>query len=80
MVKQNNVPFKDKPVKTTYMWRDLLRRLAADEDIGHISMQESGRLFPQLAQWPPPYPIDSELRAQRSGPRHGAPPPATTPD
>ena len=65
MVKQNNVPFKDKPVKTAYMWRDLLRRLAADEDIGHLSMQESGRLFPELAQWPPPYPIDPELRAQR---------------
>jgi hypothetical protein len=65
MVKQNNIPFKDKPEKTAYMWRDLLRRLAADEDIAQIAMQETGRLFPELAQWPPRYPIDPELRAQR---------------
>lgn len=26
MVEQNNIPFKDKPVKTAYMWRDLERR------------------------------------------------------
>lgn len=26
MVEQNNIPFKDKPVKTAYMWRDIGRR------------------------------------------------------
>ena len=26
MLEQNNVPFKDKPVKTAYMWRDIERR------------------------------------------------------
>jgi 2-hydroxychromene-2-carboxylate isomerase len=26
MLEQNNVPFKDKPVKTAYMWRDMERR------------------------------------------------------
>ena len=26
MVEQNNIPFKDKPMKTAYMWRDLERR------------------------------------------------------
>lgn len=26
MVEQNNIPFKDKPVKTAYMWRDIARR------------------------------------------------------
>ncbi|MHC9236010.1 DsbA family protein [Pseudooceanicola sp. 502str34] len=26
MVQQNNIPFKDKPVKTAYMWRDIARR------------------------------------------------------
>ncbi len=26
MIKQNNIPFKDKPVKTAYMWRDIERR------------------------------------------------------
>jgi 2-hydroxychromene-2-carboxylate isomerase len=26
MVVQNNIPFKDKPVKTAYMWRDIQRR------------------------------------------------------
>jgi len=26
MVQQNNVPFKDKPVKAAYMWRDIERR------------------------------------------------------
>jgi len=28
MVEQNNIPFKDKPVKTAYMWRDIERRAA----------------------------------------------------
>jgi 2-hydroxychromene-2-carboxylate isomerase len=26
MIEQNNIPFKDKPVKTAYMWRDVERR------------------------------------------------------
>jgi len=26
MIEQNNIPFKDKPVKTAYMWRDIGRR------------------------------------------------------
>ncbi|WP_353472275.1 DsbA family protein [Salipiger sp. H15] len=26
MLSQNNVPFRDKPVKTAYMWRDIARR------------------------------------------------------
>ena len=26
MVEQNNIPFRDKPVKTAYMWRDIERR------------------------------------------------------
>lgn len=26
MIEQNNIPFKDKPVKTAYMWRDIKRR------------------------------------------------------
>ena len=26
MIEQNNVPFKDKPVKAAYMWRDIERR------------------------------------------------------
>ncbi len=26
MVEQNNIPFKDKPIKTAYMWRDIQRR------------------------------------------------------
>ena len=26
MIEQNNIPFKDKPVKTEYMWRDIERR------------------------------------------------------
>jgi 2-hydroxychromene-2-carboxylate isomerase len=29
MVEQNNIPFKDKPVKTAYMWRDIERRAEA---------------------------------------------------
>lgn len=26
MIEQNNIPFRDKPVKTAYMWRDMERR------------------------------------------------------
>ncbi len=26
MIEQNNIPFKDKPVKSAYMWRDIERR------------------------------------------------------
>jgi 2-hydroxychromene-2-carboxylate isomerase len=29
MVEQNNIPLKDKPVKTAYMWRDIERRAEA---------------------------------------------------
>ncbi len=29
MLEQNNIPFRDKPVKLAYMWRDLDRRAAA---------------------------------------------------
>ncbi|MCA0941040.1 2-hydroxychromene-2-carboxylate isomerase [Salipiger pacificus] len=28
MTAQNNIPFKDKPAKTAYMWRDIARRAA----------------------------------------------------
>lgn len=28
MIEQNNIPFKDKPVKAAYMWRDIERRAA----------------------------------------------------
>jgi 2-hydroxychromene-2-carboxylate isomerase len=28
MILQNNIPFRDKPVKTAYMWRDIERRAA----------------------------------------------------
>jgi 2-hydroxychromene-2-carboxylate isomerase len=26
MIEQNNIPFRDKPIKAAYMWRDLARR------------------------------------------------------
>ncbi len=26
MIEQNNIPFRDKPIKTAYMWRDMERR------------------------------------------------------
>lgn len=42
MVEQNNIPFRDKPVKTEYMWRDIERRAA-------------GRGVPALV--PAPYPL-----------------------
>ncbi len=42
MIKQNNIPFKDKPVKTAYMWRDIERRA------------ESYGLSPKI---PAPYPL-----------------------
>jgi len=29
MIQQNNIPFKDKPEKAAYMWRDIERRAAA---------------------------------------------------
>jgi 2-hydroxychromene-2-carboxylate isomerase len=42
MTVQNNIPFKDKPVKTAYMWRDIERRAARHD------------LTPRI---PAPYPI-----------------------
>ena len=42
MIEQNNIPFKDKPVKTAYMWRDIERRA------------ERYGLTPKL---PAPYPL-----------------------
>ncbi|HUH84385.1 MAG TPA: 2-hydroxychromene-2-carboxylate isomerase [Stellaceae bacterium] len=52
MIEQNNIPFRGKPVKTTYMWRDLERR-AARHGIAFVK--------------PPPYPVDPEGLAARVG-------------
>ncbi|GLS36831.1 hypothetical protein GCM10010869_24220 [Mesorhizobium tianshanense] len=51
MVQQNNVPFKDKPVKVAYMWRDVERRA-----------QRYG-LTPKL---PAPYPLPASCSPARS--------------
>ncbi len=48
MVAQNNIPFRDKPVKAAYMWRDIERRAARY------------RLTPRL---PAPYPLPELVRA-----------------
>lgn len=42
MVEQNNIPFKDKPVKSAYMWRDIGRRAA---------------MYDLAASLPAPYPL-----------------------
>ena len=50
MVEQNNIPFKDKPVKTAYMWRDVQRRA-----------QQYG-LSPKI---PAPYPLTGLVLANQ---------------
>jgi 2-hydroxychromene-2-carboxylate isomerase len=50
MVEQNNIPFKDKPVKTAYMWRDIERRA------------ETYGLKPSL---PAPYPLPGLVLANQ---------------
>jgi len=50
MVAQNNVPFRDKPVKAAYMWRDIERRAAIHG------------LTPKL---PAPYPLPGLVLANR---------------
>lgn len=45
MLEQNNIPFRDKPVKTAYMWRDVERRAA-----------RHGLPFAGI----PPYPVDPD--------------------
>ncbi len=50
MIEQNNIPFKDKPVKTAYMWRDIERRA-----------RRYG-LHPRL---PAPYPLQGLVLANR---------------
>lgn len=52
MIEQNNIPFRDKPVKLAYMWRDIERRAA-----------RYGLPF----KHPPPYPVDPENLASRVG-------------
>ena len=42
MIEQNNIPFKDKPVKSAYMWRDIARR---------------AQLYGLQPQLPAPYPL-----------------------
>jgi 2-hydroxychromene-2-carboxylate isomerase len=50
MIEQNNIPFKDKPVKAAYMWRDIERRA-----------QRYG-LSPRL---PAPYPLPGLVLANQ---------------
>jgi 2-hydroxychromene-2-carboxylate isomerase len=52
MIEQNNIPFRGKPIKTKYMWRDAERR-AARHGIPFAG--------------PPPYPVDPENLANRVG-------------
>jgi 2-hydroxychromene-2-carboxylate isomerase len=52
MIEQNNIPFRGKPVKSKYMWRDIERR-AARHGIQFIR--------------PPQYPVDSNNLANRVG-------------
>ncbi|MDB5854782.1 MAG: DsbA oxidoreductase [Herminiimonas sp.] len=51
-VEQNNIPFKDKPVKAQYMWRDIERRAA---------------LFGLEWRGIPPYPVDRSGLCNRLG-------------
>ncbi|MEP3329239.1 2-hydroxychromene-2-carboxylate isomerase [Sedimentitalea sp.] len=50
MIEQKNIPFKDKPVKTAYMWRDIERRA------------ESYGLDPRI---PAPYPLPGLVLANQ---------------
>ena len=52
MLEQNNIPFRGKPVKMRYMWRDIERRAA-----------RYGIPFRGV----PPYPVDPENLANRVG-------------
>ena len=52
MIEQNNIPFRDKPVKMQYMWRDIERRAA-----------RYGIPFDRV----PTYPVDPESLANRVG-------------
>ena len=47
MIEQNNIPFRDKPIKAAYMWRDIARRAG---------------MYGLKPKLPAPYPLrDSEL-------------------
>ena len=50
MVEQNNIPFKDKPTKTAYMWRDIERR---------------AQKYGLKATIPAPYPLPELVLANR---------------
>ena len=52
MIEQNNIPFRGKPVKTKYMWRDIERRA-----------EQYGIAFGTI----PPYPVDPEDLGNRVG-------------
>jgi 2-hydroxychromene-2-carboxylate isomerase len=52
MIEQNNIPFRDKPVKARYMWRDIERRA----DRYGIPFEK-----------PPVYPVEPDLVATRVG-------------
>ena len=80
MLAQNNVPFRDKPVKTAYMWRDMERRaeiyglainVPAPYPLPHLPLANCVALLGMSEGWGEAYTVETYKRwfqdAQEAG-------------
>jgi 2-hydroxychromene-2-carboxylate isomerase len=83
MVEQNNIPFRDKPVKLAYMWRDLARRAAgrglaasipAPYPLAHLSFANQVALLGMHEGWGEAYVIETYRRWFEQGEAAGEDP------
>jgi 2-hydroxychromene-2-carboxylate isomerase len=82
MIEQNNIPFRDKPIKTAYMWRDIERRaemygfparVPAPYPLAHFDLANQVAIVAAGEGWCEPYVVEAYRRWFQGGQPPGAP-------
>lgn len=83
MVTQNNIPFRDKPVKTAYMWRDMERRaeryglpirVPAPYPLPNLPLANQVALLGMAEGWGEAYTVETYRRWFQQGQEAGSEP------